>query len=93
MVSSTHNGQHHIRFYEFIDKLKITIMATSPFPPKVYLGKLEKKKKLIKLEPCRRGLFLIPTIYTSNINCWFTYVCQMPHEPPPERKLVYLVSQ
>jgi hypothetical protein len=38
-------GQHHVRFYDFIDKIKTTNMATLPFPLKPRqtkgLGKLE----------------------------------------------------
>ena len=79
MVSSPHNGQHHIRFYLFLDRLKTTSMATLPFPLK------QRQTKVLpgSIKTCRRGLFTIPP--TSNINGFFTCVREMPHEPPPER--------
>jgi hypothetical protein len=44
----SHNGQHHIRFYDFVDKLRTTNMATLPFPLKPRPVYLHFKAKLWK---------------------------------------------
>ena len=83
MVSSPHSGQHHVRFYEFVDKLDATNMACLPFPPKPR----QTKGWPGYIQSCRRGLFT-----TSNMNWILTCVREMLHEPTPERRLVDLVS-